>query len=52
MDRNAEEKIDMLRLFGECIDLSDVDSDGWVVHEWLKKAYATERKPISQNSIT
>lgn len=42
----------MLRLFCDCIDLSDADSDGWLVHEWLKKAYATERKPISQNSIT
>ncbi|KAH6633196.1 hypothetical protein C7974DRAFT_462830 [Boeremia exigua] len=48
----AEEKIEMLRLFCDCIDLSDADSDGWLVHEWLKKAYATERKPISQNSIT
>jgi hypothetical protein len=45
-------KIDMLRLFCDCIDLSGTDSDGWVVHEWLKKAYAAERKPISQNSIT
>lgn len=42
----------MLRLFCDCIDLSDAASDGWLVHEWLKKAYATERKPISQNSIT
>lgn len=42
----------MLRLFCDCIDLSDPDSDGWLVHEWLKKAYAKERKPISQNSIT
>jgi hypothetical protein len=42
----------MLRLFCDCIDLSNTDSDGWVVHEWLKKAYAAERKPISQNSIT
>lgn len=41
----------MLRLFCECIDLSDAESDGWLVHEWLKKAYAKERKPISQNSI-
>jgi hypothetical protein len=51
-DRSADEKIEMLRLFCDCIDLSDADSDGWLVHEWLKKAYATERKPISQNSIT
>jgi hypothetical protein len=51
-NRSAEEKIEMLRLFCDCIDLSDADSDGWLVHEWLKKAYATERKPVSQNSIT
>ncbi|KAF3006764.1 hypothetical protein E8E13_010062 [Curvularia kusanoi] len=51
-NRNAEEKIAMLRLFCDCIDLSEADADGWLVHEWLKKAYATERKPISQNSIT
>jgi hypothetical protein len=42
----------MLRLFCDCIDLSDANSDGWLVHEWLKKTYAKERKPISQNSIT
>lgn len=42
----------MLRLFCDCIDLSDAEADGWLVHEWLKRAYATERKPISQNSIT
>lgn len=42
----------MLRLFCDCIDLSESDSDGWIVHEWLKKAYAKERKPISQNSVT
>lgn len=42
----------MLRLFCDCIDLSEADSDGWLVHEWLKKAYATERRPLSQNSIT
>lgn len=52
IDRTAEDKIGMLRLFYDCIDLSEADSDGWLVHEWLKKAYATERKPISQNSIT
>ncbi|KAJ4381820.1 hypothetical protein N0V86_003185 [Didymella sp. IMI 355093] len=51
-NRSAEDKIEMLRLFCDCIDLSDADSDGWLVHEWLKKAYATERNPISQNSIT
>ncbi|KAH7080966.1 hypothetical protein FB567DRAFT_562483 [Paraphoma chrysanthemicola] len=39
-------------LFCDCIDLSSAQGDGWLVHEWLKKAYAVERKPISQNSIT
>lgn len=42
----------MLRLFCDCIDLSGSDSEGWLVHEWLKKAYAKERGPISANSIT
>ncbi|KAH7066716.1 hypothetical protein BKA63DRAFT_126404 [Paraphoma chrysanthemicola] len=51
-DRSADEKIAMLRLFCDCIDLSSAEGDGWLVHEWLKKAYAVERKPISQNSIT
>ena len=51
-DQRADIKIAMLRLFCDCIDLSDAASDGWLVHEWLKKAYATERVPISRNSIT
>lgn len=42
----------MLRLFSDCIDLSESDSDGWTVHEWLKKRFAKERVPISNNSIT
>jgi hypothetical protein len=42
----------MLRLFSDCIDIRDIDSDGWTVHEWLKRTYARERVPISQNSIT
>ena len=42
----------MLRLFSDCIDISDASDDGWAVHEWLKRAYAKERVPISQNSIT
>jgi len=42
----------MLRLFNECIDIADADSDGWTVHDWLKRAYARERVPISRNSIT
>jgi hypothetical protein len=42
----------MLRLFHDCIDLADSNSDGWTVHEWLKRTYAKEKVPISQNSIT
>jgi hypothetical protein len=42
----------MLRLFSDCIDLSDSTSDGWTVHEWLKRTFARERTPVSQNSIT
>jgi hypothetical protein len=42
----------MLRLFSDCIDISSPSDDGWSVHEWLKRAYAKERVPISQNSIT
>lgn len=49
---HAEVKISMLRLFSECIDLADSNGDGWTVHEWLKKTYAREKVPISQNSIT
>lgn len=42
----------MLRLFCDCIDIADAQSDGWTVHDWLKRAYARERVPISRNSIT
>lgn len=51
-DEHADTKIAMLRLFCECIDIADSDSDGWSVHDWLKRAYARERVPISRNSIT
>ncbi|KAF3034602.1 hypothetical protein E8E12_004361 [Didymella heteroderae] len=51
-DEHADTKIAMLRLFCECIDIADTDSDGWTVHDWLKRAYARERVPISRNSIT
>lgn len=42
----------MLRLFSDCIDLSDSQGEGWNVHTWLKRAYAQEKVPISKNSIT
>jgi len=51
-DEHADTKIAMLRLFCECIDIADADSDGWSVHDWLKRAYARERVPVSRNSIT
>ncbi|KAL5117771.1 hypothetical protein ACEQ8H_004381 [Pleosporales sp. CAS-2024a] len=51
-DRRAEDKVQMLRLFYDCIDLSEAESDGWIVHEGLKKAYAKERTEMSPNSIT
>jgi hypothetical protein len=51
-DEHADTKIAMLRLFCDCIDIADADSDGWAVHDWLKRAYARERVPISRNSIT
>ncbi|KAF2132818.1 hypothetical protein P153DRAFT_174268 [Dothidotthia symphoricarpi CBS 119687] len=50
-DLHAEVKISMLRLFSDCIDIADPDDDGWAVHEWLKKAYAKEKVPVSRNSI-
>jgi hypothetical protein len=49
---HADTKITMLRMFHDCIDLASPESDGWQVHEWLKRAYAREKVPISQNSIT
>jgi hypothetical protein len=41
----------MLRLFMECLDISDPNGDGWTVHAELKKAYSKEKVPVSQNSI-
>jgi hypothetical protein len=48
----TETRISMLRLFSDCIDISDSTSDGWTVHEWLKRTFARERVPVSQNSTT
>ncbi|KAH8722344.1 hypothetical protein GQ44DRAFT_741717 [Phaeosphaeriaceae sp. PMI808] len=52
LESHVDVKIPMLRLFSECIDLADANSDGWTVHEWLKRSYAREKVPISRNSIT
>ncbi len=45
-------KIEMLRLFFECLDVSDPLADGWTVHGELKKSYNKEKVPVSQNAIT
>lgn len=41
----------MLRLFADCLDLSDPHADGWTVHAELKRAYNKEKAPVSRNSI-
>ncbi|KAF2184162.1 hypothetical protein K469DRAFT_634344 [Zopfia rhizophila CBS 207.26] len=51
-DLPAETKIQMLRLFSDCLDLSSPDGDGWTVHAELMRTYNKEKVPISQNSIT
>lgn len=51
-EEHADVKIAMLRMFCDCIDIASPESDGWNVHDWLKRAYARERVPISNNSIT
>ncbi|TVY81433.1 hypothetical protein LSUE1_G001778 [Lachnellula suecica] len=48
----AEQKIRMLRLFSDCLELSDPSGDGWTVHAELKKAYNKENVPVSRNSIS
>jgi hypothetical protein len=48
----AENKIQMLRLFSDCLELSDPSGDGWTVHAELKKAYNKEKVPVSRNSIS
>jgi len=42
----------MLRLFSDCLDISEPNGDGWTVHAALKRSYNTENVPVSQNSIT
>jgi hypothetical protein len=48
----AENKIQMLRLFSDCLELSDPSDDGWTVHRELKKAYNKENVPVSKNSMS
>ncbi|KAI8634025.1 hypothetical protein F5Y19DRAFT_197056 [Xylariaceae sp. FL1651] len=42
----------MLRLFSDCLEMTDPSGDGWTVHAELKRAYNQEKVPISQNSIS
>ncbi|KAM7211951.1 hypothetical protein V8F06_012660 [Rhypophila decipiens] len=51
-DLPAEHKISMLRLFSDCLELTDPSGDGWTVHAELKRAYNREKVPIPENSIS
>ena len=42
----------MLRLFSDCLELTDPSGDGWTVHAELKRAYNKEKVPIPQNSTS
>jgi len=48
----AEHKICMLRLFSDCLELTDPSGDGWTVHAELKHAYNKEKVPIPENSTS
>ncbi|KAI1324748.1 hypothetical protein F5Y16DRAFT_423631 [Xylariaceae sp. FL0255] len=48
----AEHKIRMLRLFDDCLELTDPSGDGWTVHAELKRSYNKEKVPIPENAIT
>ena len=41
----------MLRLFTDCLELSEPISDGWTVIEALVRSYNKENVPLSSNSI-
>jgi hypothetical protein len=41
----------MLRLFADCLELSDPTSDGWIVIGGLVKSYNKEKVPVSENSV-
>ncbi|GAB1317073.1 hypothetical protein MFIFM68171_07283 [Madurella fahalii] len=51
-DLPAEHKIRMLRLFSDCLELTDPSGDGWTVHAELKRAYNREKVPIPENSTS
>jgi hypothetical protein len=46
----AERKIRMLRLFTECLELSEPSSDGWTVIGALVRSYNQESVPLPENS--
>lgn len=50
--RPAETKIKMLRLFEDCIDMSEPNSNGWTIIADLVSSFNTEDAPITSNSIT
>jgi hypothetical protein len=50
--RPAEMKIKMLRLFEDCIDMSEPNSDGWTIIADLVSAFNLESVPITSNSVT
>lgn len=41
----------MLRLFHECLDLSEPDSDGWVIIGRLVQCYNKENTSVLENSV-
>ena len=47
----AERKIQMLRLFTDCLELSEPISDGWTVIGALVRSYNKENVPLSSNSV-
>lgn len=48
----AQHKINMLRLFTDCLELTDPSGDGWTVHAELKRSYNKEKVPIPENSVS
>jgi hypothetical protein len=49
--RPAELKIKMLRLFEDCIDMSEPNSDGWTIIGDLVGSFNQESAPANSNSI-
>lgn len=45
-------KIKMLRLFEDCIDMSEPSSEGWTVIEDLVNAFNQESAPVTSNTIS